>query len=174
MLILGNGFSIDLISTLGKNALVDLSNLFRNGDRVPWPANDVPGFLSQKHCPELWKLGVRPNSNKETSAKIIEDIITCANVSAMFEEVTTNDKSSNIYIGAYYELVAYLKYLFIHYNASIDDEIIKDITKSWGWSKLFKNLKQNKKIENVIIITYNYDIFLERVLRLMGIKPAFP
>ena len=170
VLILGNGFSIDLISTIGKNDIVNLSNLFWNGDKVPWPADDIPGFLSQKNCPELWRLGARPNSNMEVSIKIIEDIITCANVSAMFEKKTTNDESLNIYIRAYYELVAYLKYLFIYYNNIISDKVIKKKITSWGWSKLLKNLNNNKTIESVTIITYNYDIFLERVLRLMGIK----
>ena len=54
LIVLGNGFSIDLVKHINKETDINLSNLFRNGDKVLWPANDEPGFLSQYHCPELF------------------------------------------------------------------------------------------------------------------------
>ena len=170
VLILGNGFSIDFISKIERGGSIDLSNLFKNGDKVPWPANDIPGFLSQKYCPELWNLGVRPNISKEKSKKIIEDIITCANVSATIEEMSVNVEPENIYVRAYHELVAYLRYLFIYYNNIVEDSDIENRIKKWGWSNLFKNIWNNDRIENVVIITYNYDVFLERILKIMKIE----
>lgn len=170
-IVFGNGFSIDLIKHIRKETDINLSNLFRNGDKVPWPANDEPGFLSQYHCPELWKLGARPNIEQEKAVKLIEDIITCANVSASSEHPSINSESTNVYIRAYHELVMYLKYLFIYYNNEIsDDDLKRAIETDWGWSLLFKNLNDNPDVQSVTIVTYNYDILLERVLELMHIK----
>ncbi len=171
MLVLGNGVSIDLVDKLGKYPAIDLKNLFTNGDKVLWPKNDEPGFLSQQHCPSLWELGARPNMSNDKSVKLIEDIITCANVSASSEQPTINTESSNVYIRAYHELVLYLKYLFIYYNFQItDDDITEIISKNWGWSELLKNLNQNKDIQSVTIITYNYDILIERIMHSLSIE----
>ena len=171
LIILGNGFSLDLVKKMKKENTINLSNLFRNGDKVPWPANDEPGFLSQHHCPELWKLGVRPNIENEKAVKLIEDIITCANVSASSGHPSINTESSNVYIRAYHELVNYLKYLFIYYNIEITDtDLHEAIDQKWGWSSLFSRLQENSDILSVTIVTYNYDIFLERILNLLGIK----
>jgi hypothetical protein len=170
VLVFGNGISIDLLSKLVGDNSIDLSNLFRDGDKVPWPANNNPGFLSQRYCPELWKIGARPNSSREISTKIIEDIITCANVSAIFKNSAIQDESSNVYIRAFYELVAYLKYLFIYYNNIVKDNQLETAIKKWGWSDFFCKINQNDEINNVTIITYNYDIFLERVLKLLDIQ----
>lgn len=170
IMILGNGFSIDLINELKKTDKVCLTNLFKNGDKVPWPGNEEPGFLSHRYCPELWKLGARPNSSQEYASKLVEDIITCANVSVTTDEPSINKESSNVYIRAYHELVSYLKYLFVYYNIQIKDAELEKIIQSWGWSELLKNINENSSIENVTIITYNYDIFLERVLKLLGIE----
>lgn len=170
LIVLGNGISIDLVKKLEMENKVDLSNLFMNGDRVLWPGNNEPGFLSQQRCPSLWELGARPGINKEKACKIIDDIITCANVSASSEHPSIDRDSSNIYIKAYHELVLYLRYLFIYYNNEIEtSELEKLIDNKWGWSELFKNLNNNPKIKNVTIITYNYDILLERVLKILKI-----
>lgn len=171
LVVLGNGFSIDLIKHLQKETNIDLTNLFRNGDKVPWPANNEPGFLSQYHCPELWKLGARPNIENGKAMKLIDDIITCANVSASSEHPSINAESNNVYIRAYHELVIYLKYLFIYYNNEISDDDLKTaIADNWGWSSIFKNLNENSDILSVTVVTYNYDILLERILRLLGIR----
>lgn len=65
-LVLGNGFSMDLIqhlksnSNLKGNLELDLSNLFVYGDVVKYPSLEEPGFLSKKYTPNLWSLGARP------------------------------------------------------------------------------------------------------------------
>lgn len=171
LIILGNGISIDLVKQLEREEKIDLCNLFMNGDKVLWPGNNEPGFLSQQRCPSLWELGARPGINKEKSCKIIDDIITCANVSASSEHPSIDGDSSNIYIKAYHELVLYLRYLFIYYNNEIStDDLAQVVNNKWGWSELFKNLNCNSKIKSVTIITYNYDILLERVLKVLGIN----
>ena len=105
LIVLGNGFSIDFIKSIDKKG-IDLSNLFANGDNVSWPANDEPGFLSKYRCPALWQLGARANVDALESIKLIEDIITCANVSASAENPSINIESNNVYIRAYHELVS--------------------------------------------------------------------
>ena len=163
-LILGNGFTIDLLSKLEKN-MIDTVNLFSKGDTVVWPdGSNERGFLSYKHCPSLWNLGARPYMNKNDAIELIEDIITCANMVTSSNVVTPG---SNIYIGAYYELVAYLKHLFIQYNKQVDDsELTSGRIQSWGWYDLIKKAYDSDKYKKIIIITYNYDVFLERILKL--------
>ena len=171
LIILGNGISIDLVKQLKLEDKIDLTNLFMNGDKVLWPGNNEPGFLSQQRCPSLWELGARPGINKEKSCKIIDDIITCANVSAYSEHPSIDGDTTNVYIKAYHELVLYLRYLFIYYNNEISkDDLCQVISNKWGWSELFKNLNNNSKIKSVTIITYNYDILLERILKALGIN----
>ncbi len=45
--VLGNGFSIDFVNFIQKNEIINLTNLFCNGDKVLWPADNYPGFLSK-------------------------------------------------------------------------------------------------------------------------------
>ena len=115
---------------------------------------------------QLYGNSVQDLELKEAKAnKIIEDIITCANVSASSEHPTIDGESSNIYIKAYHELVLYLRYLFIYYNNEIKTEELQCvINDKWGWSELFKRLNTDEGCKSVTIITYNYDIFLERIL----------
>lgn len=84
LIILGNGFSIDLINHLQKKNLIqdkiDLTNLFAAGEDVIWPGSDKPGFLSYQHCKNLWTLGGQPSVSKEDASSLIENIITCANI----------------------------------------------------------------------------------------------
>lgn len=166
ILILGNGFSMDLLSHLNKdNSNIDLANLFSKGDTVLWPdGSHERGFLSYKHCPSLWNLGARPHIDQQTANNLIEDIITCAN---MMSSSNISKSYNNIYLDAYYELASYLKYLFIQYDTQIEKADLQLITTSnWGWLKLLKSANQNENFEKIIIITYNYDIFLERILLL--------
>lgn len=169
ILILGNGLTMDLLAHLEEEKTnIDLSNLFSKGDTVLWPDGQKErGFLSYKHCPSLWNLGARPNMDKEAANELVEDIITCANMMSSANAIPTED---NIYLIAYYELVAYLKHLFIQYNEQVSDrDLLADKLKNWGWLKLIHSANQNKKYEKIIIITYNYDIFLERLLTLWHI-----
>jgi len=163
-IILGNGFSIDFLNHLCvKDNLpaageISLSNLFENGELVPWPGDDSPGFLSYKHCPNLWTLGARPNLDAMKSINLIENIITCAN--ALNKQPRVVD---SIYFKAYKELVTYLKALFIYYNKKIS---VPDINLSaWGWSKYLVNAYNNPEIGKIHIVTLNYDIWLERILK---------
>lgn len=162
-IILGNGFTIDFINFLKLESEIDVRNLFRNGDKVPWPGDNKAGFLSFKHCPNLWNLGARPNLDDKTSIEIIEDIITCANV---FQK--NNREDNNIYIKAYKELASYLYALFNYYDSILTD-LKKDRINSWSWSKYFKKLQNDSSIEKVYIINFNYDIWLEKVLNTLSI-----
>ena len=179
LLILGNGFTIDYISSMGKTDIIDVKNLFHKGHTVKFPDSGNPGFLSYKHCPSLWLLGARPNKENSESMAIIEEIITCSNMlfeylqlasadSARLKLIETDNQS--IYIKAYSELIAYLKYLFIEYNNKISDEEIRAFLnqQTWGWTKFFKNMCDN--YDKINIVTYNYDIWLERILNVLEIE----
>jgi len=166
-IILGNGFSIDFLNHLKSKTEscadnIALSNLFENGELVPWPGDDSCGFLSYKHCPNLWTLGARPNLSPEASLSLIENIITCANV--------INSKKlqvDSIYIRAYRELALYLKALFIYYDKKVD--VPKINSSEWGWAKYFQHINTSGEVDKVHLVTLNYDIWLERVLQEVGI-----
>lgn len=163
-LILGNGFTIDFLSSIKglSEGLIDVSNLFKNGELVPWPGNNKPGFLSYRHCPNLWTLGARPNMKKEDCVELIEDVITCANI------LNKNSRStSNIYIKAYKELVTYLKALFIYYDKLID--VPNTDVANWGWAKFIKELYHDPNVAKIHIVTFNYDIWLERILKKLSL-----
>lgn len=174
-LILGNGFSIDLVNRINCKEQIDLTNLFKFGYQVKWLSDEEPGFLSYKRCPNLWNLGAR--SNQEGGTKLVEEIITCANVYSYVK--LKNPKrilqEDGIYIKAYKELVEYLKFLFIHYNDLITDHQLIDAIESWGWKFLFDKIKDvNKRFEKITIVTYNYDIWLERIFDLLNIEYSYP
>ena len=162
-MILGNGFSIDFISTHKRDNLINVRNLFCNGEFVEWPGNDEPGFLSYKYCPFLWNLGARPYIDNSDANELIENIITCANILQ-----TNNREDGNNYVKAYKELSSYLMSLFIYYDKIIDFNEI-DLS-NWGWKSLFESYNNNDNIENVFILTYNYDVWLERVLIKLSIN----
>lgn len=172
ILLLGNGVTIDLFSKIKESNKkeyenIDLVNLFAKGDTVNWPdGSQESGFLSYKYCPHLWNLGARPNMNLESASNLIEDIITCANMTSC---TNVAFKDENIYINAYYELVAYLKYLFIQYNNQVKDADLKKI-KNWGWLNIIEKAYKSTQYDKIIIVTYNYDIFLERILTLKRIN----
>ena len=173
MVILGNGFTIDFLTHLGVDkSEIDVSNLFRHGAYVPWPGDKIPGFLSYKYCPNLWTLGARPFLNADDSSDLIEDIITCSNTYFTTWGLNKRDifynKNSPIYIRANAELVAYLYSLFIYYNSKLS--FTKDDLTGWGWSNYFKKLYYDESIENVYIVTLNYDIWLEKILKSMDIE----
>ena len=164
MLVVGNGLTIDLLHKLDMTQTIDTQCLFRKGDIVPWPdgSNEV-GFLSYKHCRCLWNLGARPFMNKDEANLLIEDILSCANMMPMTGAAYFDP--NNIYINAYFELVAYLKQLFVHYDKLVPASLFrsKNIT-SWGWYRLIKSAYTNTAFDKIVIITYNYDVFLERIL----------
>lgn len=74
-LLLGNGFSIDIIKKLNKEDQIDLVNLFSKGTNVCYPKTVEKGFLSRKYTPSLWTLGARTYNSNEESLQLITDII---------------------------------------------------------------------------------------------------
>jgi hypothetical protein len=158
--ILGNGFTIDFLKHIKKLDEIDVFNLFSQGDQVPYPQDKEPGFLSFKRCPNLWNLGARSYMNNTDSMTLIEDIITCANMA----HNSTRRHINSTYISAYQELSAYLKSLFVYYNNKLDSTDFKESVQDWGWLKMLKKLNDSSQCSNITIVTYNYDIFLERIL----------
>lgn len=159
-LILGNGFTIDYLSQINKLDEIDVFNLFSQGDQVPYPQDREPGFLSFKRCPNLWNLGARSYMKKIDAITLIEDVITCANIAnhAIGRHVEST------YISAYQELSTYLKSLFVYYDNKLDSTDFKENIQNWGWFNMLKKLNESPQCSNITIVTYNYDIFLERIL----------
>ena len=150
---------------------INLYNLFKHGNCVPWPGDNEPGFLSYKRCPNLWSLGARPYMDDKDSVALIEDIITCANIaaSAPFQISVSKNNTDNIYINAYKELTSYFKHLFIYYNNKINDVDLNSIISNWGWALFFQDIYTDANYDKVVIVSYNYDIWLERILSLSHI-----
>lgn len=166
-IIIGNGFSIDFVNHIKKSEDISLSNLFLHGEKIKWPVDNKLGFLSYKHCPALWRLGARPTNTPDASNKIIQDIITCANVYVSLDlskRQKITDNTASTYLIAYNELVSYLRQLFIYYNDSIDDAHLSLID-SWSWAKMIRKYYSDPNVTKIYIVTYNYDIWLERILK---------
>jgi len=170
LLILGNGFSIDLLNHLQKANTVPLTNLVAEGDKLHWPADSNGAFLSFRNTPNLWILGIRPSNPPKRNNQIIENIITCANAyylkAPSSRSFGTSDKRS-IYIDAYRELVVYLKYLFVHFDKTI--ELKKGEVQDWPWAKLLTGLATDSAVTSIDVVTFNYDIWLERTLDVLGL-----
>jgi hypothetical protein len=171
-LITGNGFSIDFLRFIDNPKDIDLVNLFRRGSEVPWPGSGEPGFLSFKHCPNLWNLGARPDMGSEESMLLIEDIITCVNVDATYAQIPKslggNNRPNDIYFRAYQELLEYFRNIFVFYNNLMPE--IPNLANQWPWLEFIKIAHESTHYEEITIVTYNYDIWLERLL----IKNSIP
>lgn len=167
-MILGNGFSINLVQKLGLEKEINLQNLFAKGDEVQWPGDKGGGFLSKKYCNNLWTLGARTTMSNVEANQFIVDLITCYNVYNTARILTSSFRveNDNIYKEAHNELSTYLKHLFIYYNSKVSDGILKKIPEM-PVVDLIRN--ERAKGTNIVIITYNYDVFLERLLKLNGI-----
>lgn len=184
-IILGNGFTIDFLNYYSKmdesiNEKIDVCNLFRLGDKISTPWEERPGFLSFKNCPALWTLGARSHNTREESNALIEEIITCANM--FFDFVNepeqknkrlelTNSNKDKIYLRAYSELNMYLRHLFSSYDEMILDNQLKkflQLDTSWGWVSFFKSIEKSR-YDKITFVTYNYDIWLERILKVLEI-----
>lgn len=165
-IVLGNGFSIDLINKMEKQNDIDLQNLFSKGENVIYPKTKNKGFLSSRYTPYMWSLGARTYMNSEDAMRLVTDIITCANVYVK-KKVSNEEDTSNRYINAYNELSSYLRYLFIYYNSLVSDS---DLDKIKDKVELIKYIQDKLgEGDNIYICTYNYDIFLERLLNIAGI-----
>lgn len=180
-IILGNGFTIDFLDHLfkkypQKKDKIDVQNLFRLGDLICDPWENKPSFLSYRDMPNLWTLGANPGNTSKESNSLIEQIITCSNMFVAFlrhpasggrSELLTSEKG--IYLKAYCELMVYFRTLFVWYNNNVSDKEINHFcsTSNWAWLKCIKSLTRN--YEKVVFVTYNYDIWLERILRCLKI-----
>lgn len=182
LIILGNGFSIDFISQIKQDnkdneeiQSINLSNLFINGDKVscPWDEKEK-GLLSFENCPNLWTLGARPDISTDKANSIILDIVTSTNAFLRYKDYSNDTRlekiDEKIYLCAYCELKEYIKSLMIYYNNLITDSCIKTTldNNKWGWKRIFEELNLSGNKTN--IITYNYDLWLERILKVMKIK----
>lgn len=183
-IILGNGFTIDFLTHYNKYNVnnptkqhsIDVTNLMMNGEKIITPWDKKPGFLSYKNCPALWTLGARPYQSSSESISLIEEIISCANMFFDFIHDKEQQKQriamrseidGKIYLKAYCELVTYIQQLFSYYNSKIDDGDLDDFLNNyngWGW-KEFLNRKRLDKYEEIVFVTYKYDIWLERMLK---------
>lgn len=153
-----------MLSHINKTESIDVINLFSKGNNVPWPADDSPGFLSYMHCQNLWNLGARPHMTSDEAKALIENVITCANMSAH-----SNRQDNNIYTNAYKELTMYLRHLFVYYDSLVTNEELETGIQQWGWFHYLKWLNDKADVEKVVFVTYNYDIWLERILTIAGI-----
>lgn len=188
-IILGNGFTIDFLKHYNeflnmrheKEVQIDVSNLFRYGEIIGTPWDQRPGFLSYKNCPALWTLGARPHNTSIESNALIEEIISCANM--FFDFVNDpdqkakrlsmmNSNENRIYLRAYCELIVYLRHLFSWYNTLIGEKQLEQFVNnctSWGWLSYLKDIDINT-YEKIILVTYNYDIWLERILECLNLN----
>lgn len=169
-IVLGNGFSIDLVKKMNKMGEVDLNNLFKKGEYVVYPKTKQKGFLSRRNTPDLWTLGARTYMTNEESLQLITDVITCANVFNLSIEKRPGESkdSSSVFVHAYSELSSYLRYLFIYYNSLIADDDLKNILDKIELIEYIKKCILNNR--KIYIVTYNYDILLERLFLLAGIE----
>lgn len=188
-IILGNGFTIDFLKNYNsflksknmKNVHIDVQNLFHYGEVLKTPWDSKPGFLSYKVCPALWTLGARPNKDVNEINALIEEIISCANM--FFDFINDPDQKAKrlsminsnedrIYLKAYCELIVYLRQLFSWYNELIEDKLLKEFIaecSEWGWLSYLKKLDL-KKYKKIIFVSYNYDIWLERILKCLNLE----
>lgn len=72
-IVLGNGFSIDLVQKMNKIEEIDLANLFSKGEHVVYPKTNNRGFLSRKYTPDLWYLGARTYMSYEAAMQLVTD-----------------------------------------------------------------------------------------------------
>ncbi|MBL0625949.1 hypothetical protein [Aeromonas jandaei] len=176
-IVLGNGFTIDFLKFLSLHnpdidGKINVNNLFSDGSELKWPLDNRPGFLSYKHCPHLWMVGARSYLTSDKTLEILERVVTCANVYSLKKNDQIIDKTGNGFLQAYKELISYLKYLFIHYNSIIPN--IPDEVADWSWAKFLTQLNNDQNVESVIVISYNYDIWLERILDKLNIEYSIP
>ncbi len=77
-----------------------------------------------------------------------------------------NDINNKIYLKAYCELIAYIQQLFSYYNDEIKDEQLSEFIQKysgWKWKDFLNQLLDT--YDEAIFVTYNYDIWLERLLQ---------
>lgn len=174
LLVLGNGFTIDFVGNcLPKSVGIDPVNLFTRGANVPAPGGGMYGFLSAKHTPALWALNARPYTNSKDAAIIFEDILSATQTYFSHEKKSSFLNETGglraTHLRAYCELAYYLRALFIRYDRH-HDEISGE---SWAWTEFLIGLSKNQTIDEVVVVSYNYDLWLERLLKKSDISFAY-
>lgn len=170
LLIAGNGMSMAMLKGNPIEA-VDLANLFAMGGDVTWPANGMPGFLSYEHCPNLWALGGRQTVSATSAYDVIEQTITAANACCLADPSSLDD---GIYIRAYKELVAYLRYLFVHYDSVLQTEKFFDSHAVFEPISWLLHAITDANVSDVDVVSFNYDAFLERSLQAKTVGFSIP
>ena len=102
--------------------------------------------------------------------QIVENVITCANAIQMKKretQSTAHASVGDVYLNAYKELVSFLKFLFIQFDQEIT--ITNEGLSRWHWADLLKGLDEDENVGQVDIITFNYDLWMERVLEALNI-----
>jgi hypothetical protein len=170
LVVAGNGLSISMLNGKPVDS-VDLFNLFSRGCDVSWPSNGKPGFLSYEHCPNLWALGARQTSSGTNAYELIEQIITAVNACCLTDPSSLED---GIYIRAYKELVAYLRYLFVHYDSALQEAKFFDFDEIFAPIDWLLEAAGNGNVSHIDVVNFNYDAFLERSLQSRKIEFSIP
>ncbi len=170
LLIAGNGLSMAMLKG-NPVATVDLANLFAMGSDVTWPANDMPGFLSYEHCPNLWALGGRQTVSAKSAYEVIEQTITAVNACCMADPSSLDE---GIYIRAYKELVAYLRYLFVHYDSILQTEKFFESVAVFEPIDWLLHAINAAHVSDIDVVSFNYDAFLERSFQTKSIGFSIP
>jgi hypothetical protein len=170
LLIAGNGLSIAMLKRFPIDS-IDLSNLFSTGCDVTWPATNRPGFLSYEHCPNLWALGARQTASAKSAYEVIEQIITAVNACCLADPASLEE---GIYTRAYNELVAYLRYLFVHYDKILQEETFFETEAVFEPIDWLLQAAEDANVSDIDVVTFNYDAFLERSLQTKSIKFGVP
>lgn len=172
--IIGNGYSINLVKTLEYHKLldeesIDLTNLFCKGDKIP-TTHENYCYLSKDNCPNLWELGIRSTTSREESIKIINNIISSYILYLQENKLkkTSYDVKEKC-VQTYNELNRYLKKLIIYY-----DSVVRHAFETMSLEDRDNIIREipfiNEITEDDIIISYNYDVFLEKLLDYKQIK----
>jgi hypothetical protein len=99
----------------------------------------------------------------EDAMGLIEDIITCVNALVSSGKQGSDDLQAHlIYIRAYKELAIYLKHLFIHYDRKIGQ--FPDTCINSAWCRFLRHAADSDEYSGITVVTYNYDVWLERLL----------
>lgn len=175
LFVLGNGFSIDLVKRMEKKNLIsknaiDLVNLFSKGNCVTTAQGDK--YLSM--CQHLVGQGVSSELCDDEAKGLIDMFITSYNVYSKWRQNNSNISIrmhiGNSYFELYNELLFYLKNLFIYYNNLVTDDALRRLIRNNEMPFIGTLRKAMQNGEHVNIITYNYDVFLERILDIADIS----
>jgi hypothetical protein len=173
LIVLGNGLSIDCLTHVKAREQIDTVSLFRRGAEVLSPEGDDIGFLSRRFCPALWSLGVRPHLDARSAISIVERVLSAAQAFVQHRHRSAYIESDGslrpelTHLRAYCELAHYLRQLFLMYDSEVKESFSKNAIESWKWALFFQKLQSEAR--EIVVVNYNYDLFLERALTALDI-----